>query len=83
MEAKFEPSLRDQPFKSATNLLDKMDTLGPVELVELVPLKDGLISLQDTLLGSINMAAVILGPFYLLCHDICIALHEQLSSVSN
>lgn len=79
MEAGSRLTLRDQPFESAATVLDTMDRVGFSEITDVDTLYQGLQALQDTLLGSDYISTPRLGPFYVLCVQLCDAINEQLS----
>jgi hypothetical protein len=64
-------------------VLNTRNLWDSVETFDLGTFKEGLISLQDTLLGSKYMDSSILGPFYLLCLYPCEALSKQVSLDAN
>lgn len=79
MNSQSQPSLRDQLFESTALALEIIRKVEPSGLVDLSSLKDGLRSLQDTLLGSMWFPGRQLDPFYLLCLQICDAMTKQAS----
>lgn len=83
MSAELQPPIREQLFECTAVVLNIINNWEPVESVDLGPLKEGLISLQDTLLGSIHMSSPMLDPFYLLCIYPCKAFKEQISPGCN
>lgn len=83
MSAEPQPPIRKQLFECTAVVLNIINNWEPVESVGLGPLTEGLISLQDTLLGSLHISSLILDPFYLLCLYPCKALKEQISPGCN
>lgn len=79
MEAGSQLALRDQLFESAAIVLDTINRAGLSGIPDVDTLDQGLRSLQDTLLGSDYISTPRLGPFYLLCIQLCDDLNKQLS----
>ncbi|BCR83585.1 uncharacterized protein ACHE_10987A [Aspergillus chevalieri] len=78
MSAEPQPPFHKQLFECTAVVLSIINNREPVESVDLGPLTEGLISLQDTLLGSLHISDSMLDPFYLLCLLPCKAFKEQI-----
>lgn len=79
MDTESQPSHRDQLLNAIARVLIGIDSFGPAEVDELLSLKEGISSLQDTLWASGEVANPMLPPFYMLCLQLCEAFSGQLS----
>lgn len=77
MDAENQPYARDLLLDATATITDSLQSFGP-EMIAFDFLKRGLLSLQDTLLGSGNMGSPTIDPFYNLCIQLCEVLSRKL-----